>query len=143
MTYDEFPELENDTYRVSYGASEKSTLNVINIQFGDGYQQNVPIGKNYKTLELSESWENVKYNLTDDINNKEVGNIIYEFLKEREGVTPFWYRRLKNQKKRLFIASDVSLSHNAFDLVTISCTLKEFKGFGDTHTLGDVINAEQ
>lgn len=143
MTYDDFPELEDDTYRISYGGSTKSNLNVAELKFGEGYQQIVPIGKNYKSLEMSVSWSNVRYNLTDDIENKETGNIIYEFLKEREGVTPFWFRKLKNQAKKLFIATDVTLSETMFDLVTISCTLKEFKGFGDTHSLGDVINAER
>lgn len=143
MTYDDFPELEDDTYRISYGGSTKSNLNVAELKFGEGYQQIVPIGKNYKSLEMSVTWSNVRYNLTDDIENKETGNIIYEFLKEREGVTPFWFRKLKNQAKKLFIATDVTLSETMFDLVTISCTLKEFKGFGDTHSLGDVINAER
>lgn len=143
MTYDDFPELEDDTYRISYGGSTKSNLNVVEIKFGEGYQQFVPIGKNYKSLEMSVTWSNVRYNLTDDIENKETGNIIYEFLKEREGVTPFWFRKLKNQAKKLFIATEVTLSETMFDLVTISCTLKEFKGFGDTHSLGDVINAER
>lgn len=143
MTYDDFPEKEDDTYRIDYGNNEKSNLNVINIQFGEGYQQIVPIGKNYKSLEFSVTWGNMRYNLTDDIEKKEAGNIIYEFLKEREGVIPFWFRKLKNQQKKLFIANEVNLSNTKFDLVSISCTLKEFKGFGDTHTLGDVINAEQ
>lgn len=143
MIYDDFPEKEDDTYRIDYGNTEKSNLNVINIQFGEGYQQNVPIGKNYKSLEFSVSWGYMRYNLTDDINKKEAGNIVYEFLKEREGVIPFWFRKLKNQKKKLFVAYDLSLSNSKFDLVNISCTLKEFKGFGDTHTLGDVINAER
>lgn len=143
MTYDDFPELEDDTYRISYGGSTKSNLNVTELKFGEGYQQLVPIGKNYKSLEMSVSWSNVRYNLTDDIKKKETGNIIYEFLKEREGVIPFWFRKLKNQAKKLFIATDVTLSETMFDLVTISCTLKEFKGFGDTHSLGDVINAER
>lgn len=138
--YDEFPELPDDTYRPDYGFSEKINSKVIHIQYNEGFEKLVPIGKNYKTKEFSVRWGNMRYNLTDDPEAKEAGNVLYDFLLDHVDVKPFWFRKLPHEKKILVRATELSLTHSKFDLVDIACTLKEFKGFGDKSLGEEIMN---
>lgn len=127
MSYDYFPE-EGSRYTPSYGLSRKVNANVVVNQYGDGYEQRIPAGKNYITDELSVSWNNINWNYSNDPSKDEDGNIIYNFLLERLKRVPFYFKESPTSAYKLYFCEDLGYSASQFHLVNITATFKEYKG---------------
>lgn len=127
MAYDYFPE-NGSRYRPSYGLSRKPEANVIVNNFGDGYEQRIPVGKNHIKEKLTLSWQNIKWSYTEQPDDYEDGNVVYEFLYNRLKITPFYFRQTEVSPYKLYICEEVSYSASQFSLVNISATFSEYRG---------------
>lgn len=115
-------------YVPDYGLSHKVDANIITQQFGDGYEQRIPMGKSYITHTISPTWSNMEWNYVNNAELDKAANRIYKFLQKRLKLTPFKFRDHPDSEDKIYTCEELTYTLSRYGLASISATFKEYKG---------------
>ena len=110
MAFEVFP---YELYPPTYGADEQINDSILIARFGDGYEQSVPDGINYRNSSWNLTWEN---------HPLEHADFIWRFLRPKFQLDPFMWKTPRMPQEIQVKCTALKRADPKFGVQTISAT---------------------